>query len=60
MLKVVYVGAFSLWGLCLCIVGYFAMWRGGRGEWGYFLLLSVGFGALAKLARRQLKVPNSN
>ena len=60
MLKVVYVGAFCLWGLCLCVVGYFAIWKAGRGGWGYFLLLSLGFGALARQARIRLKVPNSN
>ena len=54
-LKIAFVFASCLWGLCISVVGYYVFLRESKGPWPFFLILSFTFSALAGLARVKLK-----
>jgi hypothetical protein len=54
-LKTLYVVALSVQCLCVGVLGYYAIFRNGRGWWCLYLLASVAIGFFTRPAHAVLK-----
>jgi 4-hydroxybenzoate polyprenyltransferase len=58
MLRLVYGALYLLFGACMCVVLYYALWRSARGPWSFYLLVAIACGALLRKLHAILKRPD--